>query len=319
VAYEVLAATADAADITGGSGVLNWADGDGTDKQITFDLVADADGTEGLERLFIKLIAPTGGATLDPANIASIYVAEAGAASSVEFADAEIHIAERGFATAVAVLHRSGSAAGAVSVDWSVTAGDATAGADFQGLTSGTANWADGDADPRWIEFSISDDGVTEDQEFFELTLANPAGAVIGAKASLRVNLLDGTGQNSAPNANAGASQTVRSGARTTLTGSASNDPDGDTLTYLWEQTAGTPVAIDSPTSASAAFTAPTVTSDQLLRFDLTVSDGVLQDTASTSVTVQRSGSDTKQNGGGATGFLVLVLLLAALARRHPR
>ena len=42
---------------------------------------------------------------------------------------------------------------------------------------------------------------------------------------------------NQAPTANAGADQTVASGATVNLTGAGSTDPDGDTLTYAWTQT----------------------------------------------------------------------------------
>ncbi|MFQ6006548.1 MAG: hypothetical protein ACE5OQ_13725, partial [Woeseia sp.] len=59
---------------------------------------------------------------------------------------------------AVLVLQRSGSALGAVTVDYAVTAGDAVAGIDFQGSTAGTASWADADADPKSLVFYIVDD-----------------------------------------------------------------------------------------------------------------------------------------------------------------
>jgi choice-of-anchor B domain-containing protein len=292
VAYEMLAATADASDVGAGSGVLNWGNGDASDKVIMLDLQADADAGEGLQQLFVKLIAPTGGATLDPQSIASVYVAEAAAAASVGFADAEVRTAERGFATAIAVLHRSGNAGGAVSVDYAVSAGDATAGVDFQGASSGTVVWADGDATPKWVEFAIVDDGNGEADEFFELSLSNAVGASVGSQDTLRVLVADGAGLNNAPNAIAGANQTVNSGASVTLNGSASNDPDGDTLSYQWTQLSGTTVSITNAAAASATFTAPSVNSDQLLQFQLSVSDGVANNTAMTAVTVRRAGGN---------------------------
>ena len=85
VEYEILAATASAGEISGGSGVLNWTNGDTADKTITLDLLGDATSTEDLKRLFIKLVAPVGGATLDPQNIASVYIGEQGAAANIGF------------------------------------------------------------------------------------------------------------------------------------------------------------------------------------------------------------------------------------------
>lgn len=316
--YEILAVTANNTDVQSAGGSLNWSNGDGADKLITLDLHGDADSGEGLERLLVRLSAPTGGATLDAQRVASVYISEPGAAPSVAFDQDVVRIAERGFATAVLVVRRFGSAAGAVSVDYAVTAGDANAGSDFQGATSGTLNWGDGDADPKWIEFAIVDDGTGEAEEFIEVSLGNASGASLGLLASSTVLIADGFGQNRAPNAVAGTSQTVSSGASVTLNGSASNDPDGDTLTYQWTQTAGTAVTISNTGSATATFTAPSVTSDALLQFELRVSDGLLQDAAATTVTVRRP--DTVQSGGsggGSTGwFALIVMLLLFFARR---
>jgi hypothetical protein len=78
---------------------------------------------------------------------------------------------------------------------------------------------------------------------------------------------------NSPPVANAGPDQTVASGASVTLKGSGT-DADGDALTYSWKQISGTTVTLSGATTATASFTAPTVSSNTTLTFRLTVSDG---------------------------------------------
>ncbi len=148
VDVEIVAATADSGEALIAASTLSWVDGDSADKFI--DISASNDGVgESLEHLFVRLINPVGGATLGNLNVSSVYLSDAGAAAEIRFAETSIEIAETGFATLVAVLQRTGSATGAVSVDYAQTAGDATEGTDFQGTTSGTINWADGDASPN--------------------------------------------------------------------------------------------------------------------------------------------------------------------------
>jgi choice-of-anchor B domain-containing protein len=320
VGYELVPATGGAADVQTAGGSLAWADGDGADKFIDISLLDDA-AVEGLERLLIRLVAPSGGATLAAARVASIYVGEPGAAPVVEFDRDSIQTAERGFATAVAVIRRSGSAAGAASVEFSIGAGDADAGVDFQGATSGTISWAAGDADPKWLEFPIVDDGLGESTEYFELALGAPSGATVGAQDVLRINIANGSGVNSVPNAVAGSGQSVASGAVVTLDGSQSNDPDGDALDYQWTQLSGTVVSLNGADSAIATFTAPAVSSDTMLRFRLTVSDNSgLSSSSTTTITVRKNGGGggSKKGGGGLGWMSLLILLVIRCCGQRP-
>ncbi|MBT8108892.1 MAG: choice-of-anchor B family protein [Gammaproteobacteria bacterium] len=316
VGWEIIGGSGSLTDVAVASGTLSWSDGDAGSKVIDLGIVNDG-SAEGLERLVVRLVAPKGGATLSAPSLASLYVSDPGDTPTVGFSAASIEAAERGFGHAVAVVQRRGSATGAVSVAWSVNGGDASAGADYSGPANGTLTWNDGDADPKTIEFAISDDGSGEGDEFFELALGSATGAAITGNASLRVTILDGTGLNVAPNAVAGGSQTVSSGVNVTLDGRASNDPDGDALDYSWTQVGGPAVTLNNATTATASFTAPSVRSDSLLRFELTVSDpGGLQDTAATAVTIRSGSSAGGSGGGGGGGALSLWLIALILCER---
>ncbi|MGI0073770.1 MAG: PKD domain-containing protein [Nitrosotalea sp.] len=68
----------------------------------------------------------------------------------------------------------------------------------------------------------------------------------------------------------------VNEQSKITLSGLGSSSPVGNNLTYLWQQTAGDPVTLDSTTNPTITFTTPAVPAGQLkmLTFQLTVDDG---------------------------------------------
>src|SRR4030095_15594985 len=63
--------------------------------------------------------------------------------------------------------------------------------------------------------------------------------------------------QNHAPQADAGNNQTVAKNAAVTLDGTGSNDQDGDTLTFQWQQLSGTNVTLSGANTDTATLTAP--------------------------------------------------------------
>ncbi|MDW8241553.1 MAG: hypothetical protein RMM98_18275, partial [Acidobacteriota bacterium] len=83
---------------------------------------------------------------------------------------------------------------------------------------------------------------------------------------------------NAAPTANAGPDQVLphaTAGVPTTvmLDGAASNDPEGQPLSFQWTQTAGTPVTLNRANTARPTFVAPCPVSSVVLTFQLKVTD----------------------------------------------
>jgi hypothetical protein len=110
---------------------------------------------------------------------------------------------------------------------------------------------------------------------------------------------------NKAPVANAGIDQSVPKGALVTLDGSASSDPEGDVLTYLWTAPAG--IAMSSNSGTKPTFTAPDVITDTEYTFSLVVNDGKLDSPAdqvmiivrkTNQVPLANSGPDQSSNEG---------------------
>ena len=99
---------------------------------------------------------------------------------------------------------------------------------------------------------------------------------------------------NQAPVADAGPDQLVNEGTVVTLDGSNSSDSDGSVQFYQWTQLSGPSVTLNSPSSVTTTFNAPRVTADNVLVFELTVTDNRGSSATDTvSITLQDLGEDT--------------------------
>ncbi|MCO6436137.1 MAG: PKD domain-containing protein [Phycisphaerae bacterium] len=80
---------------------------------------------------------------------------------------------------------------------------------------------------------------------------------------------------NEPPSADAGADQVAFEGDVVALSGARSRDPEGVSLSYSWAQVGSGPsVTLSNPRAALTTFTAPDVTRDTVLQFELQVDDG---------------------------------------------
>ncbi|WP_330997219.1 glycosyl hydrolase family 18 protein [Burkholderia stagnalis] len=97
-----------------------------------------------------------------------------------------------------------------------------------------------------------------------------------------------GGAENHPPVANAGADMTVTGPQTVTLDASKSRDPDGDKLSFKWEQVGGDPLKLANAASAKASVDIPSVKQDTKYTFRVTVADPAgLKDTAQVVVTAQ--------------------------------
>jgi hypothetical protein len=97
---------------------------------------------------------------------------------------------EEGAGTATITVFRNGPNLTQARVNYSVSAGTATAGADFT-TTSGTLSWDVGDAAPKNIVVTILEDTAIEGNETFTVTLSEPFLADLGSPATATVTIID--------------------------------------------------------------------------------------------------------------------------------
>ncbi len=308
VAWDTQAGSASILDFVSAGGVLSWADGDATDRSIAIGLTADGIN-EDPERFFVRLFQPEGGASITPSDVASAFISDAGAPSSMGFAAAALQLSERD-SLAIVMVNRRGGAEGALSVQYQTIDISATGGTDYT-TVSGQLDWADGDATARSIEVPILADSESEGDEDFQVMLSAPSGGTLTIDvATITIQ----NAANSAPSANAGFSQTVQEGTTVVLDGSSSSDPDGDPITFAWLQTIGPSVTLSNPDSAISSFVAPQVSASVTLNFQLTVTDSFGGTSSSlTAVTVTNTVTGGGGGGGSAGTPLLIALLIIAL------
>jgi uncharacterized repeat protein (TIGR01451 family)/CSLREA domain-containing protein len=142
-----------------------------------------------------------------------------------------------------------------------------------------------------WPTFNVSPSGGVVTRTFAVTATKGVTNVMYGASA-LGVPAVQGTvairtGLNHPPVAEAGAPQAVTSGSPVTLDGSGSSDPDGQPLSYLWEQTGGTAsVTLADADTMMVTFDAPTDTG--IYTFTLTITDAYgLSDDDDATITVE--------------------------------
>ena len=94
------------------------------------------------------------------------------------------------------------------------------------------------------------------------------------------------TPTNTLPVANAGSPQTVTSDDLVTLTGSDSEDDDGDGLQYNWSVPAGSGIVLSNSNGVNPTFSAPDVNTTSTYTFSLVVNDGKANSANTSTVTI---------------------------------
>ena len=160
--------------------------------------------------------------------------------------------------------------------------------------------------DPTSSTPTFTTPAVSEDTELvFQLQVTDDDGATSISTTSITIN--------NAPTATITTDTQINESAQHTLSAATSADPGGSITSYLWQQTDGPSVDLDDPTSATPTFTAPAVSSDTDLIFQLQVTDDDGA-TDTTTITININNAPTANAGSDAQVYETQSLSLNASA-----
>jgi len=315
VNYEVFPGSAEAnQDYTPVSGTLTWLGSDTVEKEISIAISEDYTGEELAESFYVRLYNPTGGATLSSPSYLTVNLEGITDNGAISFTQDEISFAENQQTAEVSVA-RDGSSQGEISVNYQLESGTALMDQDFH-QASGTLTWQDGDNSNKTIAISLIDDNIDESDESFVVTLSSVDGSRLGTNSEITITINDDD-SNTAPQITALENFQANTGQTVTLSATVTDNED-DEISYLWQQTSGTSVTLNSANEASANFVAPATATT--LEFSLTATDSKgAQTTASVTVSViapATTDSSNSTSSGGSTSIYLLLALLGLFSRR---
>ncbi|REK07653.1 MAG: hypothetical protein DWQ36_11755 [Acidobacteria bacterium] len=153
-------------DYLAASGELVWGDGDDGVRSFSVQLVAD-DEVEGSETAALQLLAPTGGAVLDPSLSTAVLSILDGAlppSQELRFTGEPTLRFVEGEGLAAVGIERSGDLSGPVTLSYASQAGSALPGVDYED-SRGQVGWASGEGGVRTISVPLIDDFLFEGTE----------------------------------------------------------------------------------------------------------------------------------------------------------
>jgi hypothetical protein len=177
-------------DFTASSGTLSWADGDASSKSFSV-AISNATPFTGNKSFTISLAnaGTTGAALGSPSSaIATITGDAVAAVGSLQLSASSYGIGQAAGTLSVTV-NRTGGSSGAVSVAYATADGTAVAGTDYT-ASSGTLNWASGDASSKSFSVSISNATPFSGSKAFTVALSGPTGgATLSSPSSAGVTI----------------------------------------------------------------------------------------------------------------------------------
>ena len=154
-------------DYTESSGIVTWNPGEYGEKTVSLSLTDDS-SVEGSESFYINLSNVTGDASISDSQ-GEIIITDNDGLPSLSINDVS---GAEGGSNLTFTVSKSGDIDQTVTVDWVTANNTATGGSDYT-IASGTLTWEEGDSSDKEVVITITDDEVTEDDEYVYVLLNN--------------------------------------------------------------------------------------------------------------------------------------------------
>ena len=268
---------------------------------------------EKSETVKVTLGAPTN-ATLGAAkaNTLTITDNDVAAGGNLQFTTETFDQAEgdTGSSTKTITVSRTGTAVGAVTVDFSTSDDSATLANNDYEIATGTLNWANGEMGIKSFTVTINGDTDSESNETIILTLSNPTGGAVLVVSEAELTITNDDAAELPPEITVQPtrSQDIASGSTVTLTVTAI----GNTLSYQWYEglTGSTANPISGETAATFTTPALTATTNYWVRVSNLAGDA---DSNDATVRINPAGNANPSSDGGGGGSCGLGSSVAAM------
>jgi len=266
IAYETLPGSAEEnTEYTPVKGILSWEEQESGDKSFNIAIAPSNMSSPLQQSFYIRLYDPKNGATLGDHQYLTVNLAGSSHNGNITFIANKASIAENQQNFSIDIARTAGSF-GSISADYQVITGSAS-DSDFTPI-SGTLTWADGDTTNKQLVVDITDDQLSENDEFFEIHLSNPINSLI-EQTKYKVTILDDE-NNQAPTVFAGNDIELSTNASIINTEANATDAENDQLSYLWTQESGPQITIDNSTSIKPKLTSSDEAGEAIITFTVT-------------------------------------------------
>lgn len=314
--FETLDGSAKASsDYTYISGTLNWAAGDNTTQYINLEINKDFDAINPQNNLFIRLFNSQSHSAIGDFGYLSVNLEGLAAVGNISLAQNDIRIAENKGELAL-TFNRIGGNRGVITLNLDLSSNN-----DFNddySINQSQLIWADGETASKTILVNLVDDDLSELDEVISISLLATDEDGTVQQNQLQITLLDDE-NNQAPIINISNILSELPGRGTYYALPDISDPEGDEISFLWEQISGPAIEFVDPTQAAMNINVGDISGEFELKLTATDQRGASNSatvTMKVSVVFLPTPDEPEQKSSGSI-YLLFILMFGIVRFRN--